>query len=128
MADILRLSGIVVAEDRLHLDLLVPEQYARTFFKNVAENRKISVLCASVFSYEAYQVKGIYLGFRPSTPEEAEYQKNYFYGFSRSMLDIGVKSGLFFADYYQEPSLAIRMKSEEVYDQTPKVGTGNKIS
>lgn len=126
--DIIRLSGALVAEDRLHIDLLVPQRYTETFFKNIRENPKISLMYSSILTFEAYQVKGVYLNHRPCTPEEIGYQHTYLAGFGRNVLTLGVRAGLCFSRYYTEPSIAIRMKAEEVYEQTPKAGTGNKIS
>lgn len=126
--DIMRLTGARLAEDKLHLDLFVPVQFTETFFNNLQENQKISFLCSSTRTFEAYQVKGIYLGHRACTQEEIRYQQAYMEGFTQNLVAIGVKAGLAFANYYQEPTIAIRMRSEEIYEQTPKAGTGKKVS
>ena len=126
--DMVRLSGARVAEDKLHLNLYVPQLYTHTFFKNVQENAKISFLCSSTLSFEAYQIKGLYLDWRPCTSEEVDYQQQYLNGFAKNLEDFGLRSGFNFVNYYKEPGIAIRMRSEEMYEQTPKSGTGNKIS
>lgn len=125
--DIARLTGVLIADDRVHLDLFIPQKYANTFFNNIQNNLNISFLCASTQSFEAYQIKGIFINWRHCNAEEQRYQQNYVQGFANNLIGIGVRSVVNFVNYYQEPSIAIRMRSEAIYEQTPKAGTGNKI-
>lgn len=126
--DIVRLTGARIAEDKLHLDLFVPEYYAGTFFKNVQENKKVSFMCSYTHTFEAFQIKGVYVSHRACTQEEVGYQLAYMQGFAQNLLFLGIKAGLSFEKYYRNPSMVIRMKGEEIYEQTPKTGAGNKIS
>ncbi len=125
--EVARLSGALPALDGIHLNLFIPEQYAHTLLSNLAENNKLSFLFASTSTYESYQVKGTFLGYRSCTTEEMSYQKNYIEGFAQCMRGLGIKAGPRFAPYYREPSIAIRMKGEAIFEQTPKTGTGTKI-
>lgn len=126
--DIVRLSGLRIAEDKLHIDLYVPQHYSDTFLRNIQVNQKISLLGSSTHTFEAYQVKGVYVSHRACTQEEIQYQKKYMEGFAQNLVLLGIKAGLVFANYYKDPCIAIRMKSGEIYEQTPKPGAGKKIS
>ncbi|WP_224995794.1 hypothetical protein [Cesiribacter sp. SM1] len=127
LTDIIKLSGVLVNEDRVHIDLFVPELYTQTFVKNIQENVKLSCLFTSVYTLETYQIKGTYLGTRPCTAAEINLQKAYVEGFGQHRVNLGMKNGLAFVKYYREPGIAIRMRAEEIYEQTPKTGTGKKI-
>jgi hypothetical protein len=125
--DMMRLTGLQIAADRIHADLYVPQRYTTTFISNVEKNKTISVLASSVHSFEAYQLKGQYLGSRPCNAEEEQLQQAYVRGFAQTLQQLGLRNGLNFRKYYQDPSLAIRMKIEALFEQTPKSGTGNKL-
>ena len=126
-AEVMRLSGAMVQEDRQHINLFIPNRYTQTFLSNVAANPAISFLFASIQTFESYQVKGIFIRQRTCTPEEVAYQKCYMKGFAKSMHDIRIKTASLFEQYLQEPCLCIEMKGEAIFEQTPKPGTGNKI-
>ncbi|PRY05029.1 hypothetical protein CLV24_13146 [Pontibacter ummariensis] len=126
-AEVIRLSGATVQDDRQHINLFVPERYTRAFISNVGANPHISFLFASIQTFESYQVKGLFISQRPCTSEEVTYQRNYMHGFAQSMHAIRIKTASLFEQYLQEPCLCIEMRGEEMYEQTPKVGTGNKI-
>ena len=128
LTDIIKLSGAKVADDKSHIDLFTSQQYTKAFFKNVHENPRVSFLLTSIYTLEAYQLKGIYIGHRLCTAEEIKYQMAYVEGFARHRVNIGMKNGFAFTTYYRDPSIAIRVKAEEIYEQTPKTGTGKRIS
>lgn len=126
--EIIRLTGIRVKEDKLHLDLFVPEKYSRLYLKNVADNPKICLSFASIYTYEAYQIKGLYQGFRPCSAEEHDYQAAYMKGFVNSLLSIGLSNGLNMYEYLSPPCLRLSILPQEIYEQTPKKGAGTKIA
>jgi hypothetical protein len=115
-------------EDKMHLDLFVPEKYSRLYLKNVQDNPKICLSFASIFTYEAYQIKGIYQGLRPCTAEENEYQAEYMNGFVHNLLNSGLSYGLNMYGYLSPPCFSLSMLAQEIYEQTPKKGTGTKIA
>ena len=126
-AEVIRLSGAMVQEDRQHINLFVPKRYTQSFLSNVAANPAISFLFASIQTFESYQVKGVFISQRACTPEEVAYQKRYMQGFAQSMHEIRIKTAALFKEYLQEPCLCLQMRGEDIYEQTPKRGTGNKI-
>lgn len=127
-ADIIRLSGMLVAEDKIHLDVFVPQRFTPAFLMHIQENPKVTFLGSSILTFETLQIKGTYLNHRTSSPAEVSYQKEYLQGFSQAVTSVGVKAGNGFNHYLSEPCMTIRMKAEEIYNQTPKAGAGNKIS
>ena len=128
LTDIVKLTGARVDADKEHLDLYAPLRFLQTFLRNVAQNTRICCVFTSVYTLETYQIKGTYLAHRAATEEENRYQQAYVAGFGRHRVALGMRNGLNFLHYYSEPCVAIRMKADEVYEQTPKKGTGKKIS
>lgn len=127
-SDIMRLTGGRLADDKSHLHLFVPEKYTTCFFKNLEEDKKVSYLFACVYTFTAFQIKGIYVQHRHCTNEENLYQKSYVEGFAKTMASIGIKSGESFKHYWEQPALCFIIEPLEIYEQTPKSGTGNKIN
>lgn len=126
--EIIRLSGALVAEDRLHVDLFVPSRYASLYLRNVAVHPRVSLMFSHTHTFEAFQVKGDFLSWRPCTPEEVSYQRSYMQGFAENLVSIGLPNGMKIYAYFEEPAIAMRLQAREVYEQTPKSGTGNRIS
>lgn len=125
--DIMRLSGARLAEDNFHLHLFVPEKYTGRFLKNVAEEKKVTNLFSCVYTFIAFQIKGIYIEHRKCTQEENQFQKTYLDGFGKTMSSIGLTSGKSFGQYWEEPALCFTIRPQEIFEQTPRPGTGNKV-
>jgi len=129
LSDLVRLSGVRVDTQQQQLILFVSLKFGETFLKNIHISKRVSFLCASVKTLESYQLKGIYLSNHPCTPEEMDYQKNYVDGFCKAVEHMGISSRKKFFDcFFQQPSVAVRMQVEEIFEQTPKPGTGQKLS
>ena len=125
--DIVRLSGIKVEPDRQQLVLYVPELFSVPFLNNLVVNPAISLLFASVYTYLSYQIKGNYLQHWPCTAGEIANQLEYLDMFTDVMIEVGLPKEKFYQAYAHQPSIAIRMQAEEVFEQTPRKGTGEKI-
>jgi hypothetical protein len=125
--EIIRLTGARVAADRLHIDLYCPERFTSIFLSHVSRQPNISIVISSVPTFETYQIKGSHISTRQSTVEEGEIQRHYIKGFGLALMHVGLRNGYRIETYCQEPGVVIRLKAEEIYEQTPRKGTGNRI-
>ena len=94
---------------------------------NIEDNKLISITMVSALSYECYQFKGKCITYRDSNENDQSKIDSYMKDFNNTLVKIGVKDGLLFK-WPTQPSLAIEMKVEEIFEQTPKVGAGSSIT
>jgi hypothetical protein len=115
-----------VGENKLFVH--IPEIMAARPLQDLKENQHIAVNVADITNFFARQLKGMFLGSRPSTPEEISEIKNLQNKFEGLL---GNFFGPEFASNWSriiiEPSICITLEVQEVFEQTPKSGTGGKI-
>jgi hypothetical protein len=120
--------GAKVEEDKQHLTLYVPSVLGAGLLQNLAFTDKLTFLTAVIFTYESYQVKGRYISQRACTEVDTDYQRTYIKAFADALAKQGLSRDKGFKAYYQQPSIALRLQAEAVYEQTPKTGTGEKLT
>jgi hypothetical protein len=126
--DMVRVLGVRVEEDGRRLICYIPVGYGAGVINNLAISTKITFLTAIIFTYESYQVKGRYISQRNCTEDEMAYLTAYVEGFTIAMARQGLSKEKGFKAFFQQPCIALQLLAEEVYDQTPKKGTGNKLT
>ncbi len=126
--DMVRLMGARIEADRSHITVYVPVKQGKTVISNLHTTNKISLLTADVYSYESYQLKGKFLSSRDCTEEEAAFQREYVNKFTDALATQGFPKNSLPEVYLQQPCIALRMLVEEIYEQTPKKGTGKKLA
>ena len=113
------------AVDENHIRFYFDTPTAGRTFDNINNNQFVSlVTCSDTF--ESYQFKGKSLGFREATEEENQEVATYLQKFHDLMLVFGLMTGFVYA-YPHSKMSTILMEVEEVFEQTPKIGTGQKI-
>ena len=124
MPEVNRVLGMqIIGDDRLRY--FVDGPTSRRIFSNLEQNRHVTVVtCSNTF--ESYQFKGKHLGHRDATEEENEFVMEYFRVFNEAMRMFGLTDGLAL-NYPHSHMIAMDMEVEEMFEQTPKVGTGQKI-
>jgi hypothetical protein len=125
--DMVRLMGVQIEADRIHVRMYVPIAYGQALLQNLTVTDKMSFLSANVYSYESYQVKGRYISHRECTNEEINYQLAYANSFTDALATQGFPKSMLFHVYNQQPCITIYMVADEAYEQTPKKGTGKKL-
>ena len=125
--ELVRLSGVQVEADGEHLQLFVPLKYGVGLIDNFAYNHKLSFLMAIMFTNDSYQLKGDYLSHRDCTASEVAYQKHFLNYLSNALKKQFLPSDRAFQTYFDQDSIAVHMLVREVYEQTPKKGTGEKV-
>ena len=125
--ELVRLSGVQVEADSERLLLFVPLKYGAEFVSNFANTHKLSFLMAIILTNESYQLKGDYLSHRACTEPEVAYQRRFLSYFCNALENQFLPSDRAFQAYFDQGSIAVRMLVREVYEQTPKAGTGKKL-
>lgn len=121
-----------VSSVRMHGDnkacCFIPERYSREFSAAASEGKPVAVIAASIENFESYQLKGKFISMRDVTDEEAARQTESLRVFSKGMKMINLSFEKSLNAYSDGKYLAVTLQIESVYEQTPKMGTGNKIS
>jgi hypothetical protein len=125
--NLVRLQGVKVEPDRKHITFYFPLRYGQSLLDNFKHTEKLAFLFADIETNESYQIKGKYLSQRDPDEAEIDLQKKYIENFSNALEKQGVPKDHLMGALYAQPSLAVTMQVQEIYEQTPRIGTGNKI-
>lgn len=122
--EIHRVLGAKVIDGN-HIKFYFDGPTARRITDNLSENHMFAVVtCSNTF--ESYQFKGRSLKFSQATEEDNQDIMDYFQKFSDLMLVFGLLEGLVY-NYPHTQMMCVMMEVEDVFEQTPKVGTGQKV-
>lgn len=125
--DILRaLGGGASGHDTIKF--FVAEKTAGKMLDNMRSNKLVSLSVTNIFTVESYQFKGRFLSARPVNQEETQTVSEYIGQFEESLTSMGYKPGLFADHVLYNPAIAIEFVVDEIFDQTPKAGTGQKLT
>ncbi len=104
-----------------------PKKFTDKAFKDLANNPVMALVGVELHTYEGYQYKGQYLSHRECTQEEVEYQHQHMKEFADILHSFGYSGPGFLKAYIHLPFLAFVFRATQVFDQSPKVGTGGEI-
>lgn len=105
----------------------VPLKFAVTGFKHLQENPILALVGVELHTYEGYQYKGPYLSRRDCTPPEVEHVDRYMKEFTDILESFGYSGPGYYKAYIKPPFVAITFQATQVFDQSPKTGTGGEI-
>ncbi|HEX8529688.1 MAG TPA: hypothetical protein VF646_06680 [Cytophagales bacterium] len=125
--DLVRTMGVRVEPDGEHLVTFVPVPYAGNLIAQLAPGEKLALLQVNVNTYVSWQFKGHCVSHRPSTADEVAFQRRYVEDFCREIEKQGMAWETTFPVLFRQPSITLRMRAAEVYEQTPKAGTGERM-
>jgi hypothetical protein len=125
--DLVRTMGVRAEPDGQHLVAFVPVPYARNLVAQLVPGGKLTLLHVNVNTYVSYQFKGHCVWHRPSTADEIDFQRHYMGDFCREIEKHGMVWETTFPVLFRQPSLTLLMRAAEVYEQTPKAGTGERV-
>jgi len=108
-------------------ECFVPSKFTKKAFDDLKENPILALVGVELHTYEGYQYKGPYLSSRDCTAEEVEHSYTHMKAFSEILDTFGYSGKGFFKAYVHPPFVAISFRAEQVFDQSPKVGTGGEI-
>ena len=119
-----RVLGASVVDDN-HIKVFFDGPTARRIIPNLEENHMATVVSCSN-TLESYQFKGKCIHVSEATEEELGIVKEYMEKFRVAMKGFGL-----FEDFvYQYPHskmMTMLMEVTDIFEQTPKIGTGEKV-
>jgi hypothetical protein len=122
--------GAIVHEDRRTVTVLVPTARAARILPHLESNGRIALGVAQA-SHEAYQLKGTYLGTRPTDADDLDRQEAYRKALLTDARQAGFPDEIAWAltqGFAYTPSVAITFRAEEVFLQTPGPDAGARLS
>ncbi len=125
--DLVRTMGVRAEPDGEHLVAFIPVPYAQKLIAQLVPGQKLALMQANLHTYVSLQFKGRCVSHRPSTAGEIEFQRRYVDGFCREIEKQGMAQETTFPVLFRQPSIALVVRVEEVYEQTPKAGTGERL-
>ncbi|HEX8529687.1 MAG TPA: hypothetical protein VF646_06675 [Cytophagales bacterium] len=126
--DVVRLLAVRVEPDREHLTALVPLPQGQGVLDNLAVTPRLSFLFALILGNRSYQIKGAYVSYHPCTEAEVAFGRDSLTRFSQVLVGQGFSPEKAFAAYFSPSGVALTMRIEEIYEQTPRPGTGGKVT
>ena len=127
VCDLTRVSGFIVEKDNEHITFFLPEQLFGIIEPALEFNSKISLLMASIQNFESYQVKGNYKSHQFCTEEIIDFYRLKVLKITDILSSMGLDGNRIFGFLLEQPSIAVTMHCTEMYEQTPKPGTGTEL-
>ena len=126
MPECTRAWGIEISADRGTVTVFLSKAIAGNTLDNLRENRKIAVTCTRPTDHITCQLKGQVRSMKPATSRHRDTSRRWHREFMAELKAIGVPSALAEA-WIIEPTVAVEIAVEDVFDQTPGPGAGQKI-
>ncbi len=127
--EIARHTGVVKGEADDELLIYLPQRKAETILSNIEHNDRLALFVSHITTFESYQFKGRCVMQRFANVEEMESQRRLIAAFSDCLSEIfSLPADMMINAYYSRPIVVLALSVEEIFDQTPRKGTGNRIS
>jgi hypothetical protein len=123
--DFNRVLGAYAVDDD-HVTIFIDEPSSWKALANIRDNQMMSIVGVNMITVESYQLKGKNTGIANLTEEQEQLFKLYMEDFDVTATKIGLPLGLVYR-YPHSSMIAVTMEVNEIFEQTPKKGTGNKI-
>jgi hypothetical protein len=121
-----RAWALAVADDREHAVVFVPERAASRILSNLEDNGRIAIAASRPTDHRSCQLKGTFIEARPCLPAERDEVARQADGFLCELETIGIPRTLT-AAWTIWPCVAVRLRVEHVYEQTPGPGAGDAL-
>ena len=122
--------GAMVHPDRQTVTLLVPAGRAERVLRDLTANGRVAV-GIGMATHEAYQLKGTYMSSRPTDDADRARQEAYRVAVLQSSIEAGYPEAVarpFILGFAYTPSVAITIRTEQVFLQTPGPGAGTRLA
>jgi hypothetical protein len=118
--------AVRVDSDRLHLDVFLDPGTGRRLLPALKQSRRMALAAGRPTDDRAVQIKGAFLDARPAARRERSLVERQVRGFMLELATIGISPSV--ADNWKLwPCLRLRMRIEEVFEQTPGPGAGEPL-
>lgn len=105
----------------------VPLTFAKKALDKITTDSIIALVGVELHTFEGYQYKGPYRSHRSCTEEEVAFQTGYMKELTEILQSFGYSAAGFTEAYFRPPFVAVTFHVQQVFDQSPKVGTGGEI-
>lgn len=121
-----RVAAVKVEDDGRHLLAFVPKAATPLVFANLRDNGRAALSFARPADDRAVQVKGLMLFSWDATPDDEAFARAQWAAFLGQLDAIGLP-GTATANWKMFPSMAVRIKVQAVFEQTPGPDAGAKL-
>jgi len=123
---IARLSSIRIVDSDT-VCCYVPARFFREPLIAIKKDHPVAVLAACVYNFESYQLKGTIEKVYDAETKEVEEQQVILEKFAEVLVGVGFSSPYFLKAYTDDSYSAVIIKVQDIFEQTPKHGTGFKV-
>jgi hypothetical protein len=121
-----RVWAVTVDEDRCHVTAYVLEAAAGPILSDLGDNGQAALGFGRPSDHRAIQLKGVFAGARPAAPDEQPVVERQVAGMSDQLEGIGIPRAMF-VNWAVWPAVAIRLRVEHIFDQTPGPRAGEPM-
>jgi len=121
-----RATAVVVEPGGTHVVVFVPKVSAPHVLPNLRDNGQAAIVFVRPVDERSLQIKGTFVDARNATAKERRIVEAQWEGFMKQVEMIGIPRAIF-ADWFIWPSLALRIKTTTVFDQTPGPNAGKAL-
>jgi len=107
--------------------VFIAKKTAEQALKNIDNNGNIAATFASIFNFEAYQIKGKCLKYYDDEGSHKGKVDQYLADFNSALKKIGLPADVIL-NWPHYPAVVLEIEALEVFDQSPKVGAGKSIN
>jgi len=122
-----RALAVTVDADGLHVVVFVAEAAAARILPDLEANGQVAVGFGRPIDDRACQVKGLYLESRDAGDDDRPIVDAQWNGFLSSLEQIGIPRAMS-RGWATWPAVAIRLRANAIFDQTPGPGAGAPIA
>lgn len=121
-----RTCGTWITDDG-YLTVIITPSMAESLVDTLNTNLNVACTIVNALTMESYQLKGTYLENRPLSTEEEDLKEAYMQGMHGVLFDMGFAYGDSFRKYADMEGIAVTLKINEIFEQTPKQGSGGNL-
>ena len=121
-----RVMGTKLLDDSI-FKILIAKQTSELTLKNLEDNKMIALVIVNPLGFECYQFKGNYLRSYEGSDEDRTLVENWLKDFDDILAKYGLEVPIA-NNWLHDPIVVIEFEIDQIFEQTPKVGTGNSIT
>jgi len=122
----MRATGLRFHDDDVHVTVYLPEVTSRNTVTDVAVNPRVAVLMSHPLTHRSFQLKGTMVSLGAAPDSEQPFVEAYLSTFAHVLEHVGMPYEVVTMISHW-PSIALVMRVEAVYLQTPGPGAGAQL-
>lgn len=127
LCDVCRSNGVYLVNQE-YLRIIYMHDLSPRVLQNLQANPQLTVTIVSAYTFECYQFKGKYISHEEMSIKDEKFKDTYLKGMVEVIGELGFNMEKVLNEKYVKlAAKTIIMKVEEIFNQTPKKGTGNLV-